>query len=52
MRQPHRRFFSATDLSYLTLFNESYARVVLNPSRLEQLVSCFYVQFLSRSQRA
>jgi hemoglobin-like flavoprotein len=39
-------------LSYLTLFNESFARVVLDPSRLEQLVSCFYAQFLARSQRA
>lgn len=39
-------------MSYLILFNESYARVVLNPSRLEQLVSHFYDQFLSRSQRA
>ncbi len=39
-------------MSYLALFNESYARVVLNPVRLEQLVARFYDQFLSRSERA
>jgi len=40
------------NLSYLTLFNESYARVALDPSRLEQLVARFYEHFLSRSERA
>jgi truncated hemoglobin YjbI len=39
-------------LSYLDLFTESYARVVLDPSRPEQLVARFYEQFLSRSELA
>lgn len=39
-------------MSFLTLFNESFARVVLDPSRLEKLVPRFYEVFLARSDRA
>ena len=38
-------------MNYLELFNESYARIVLDPQRVERLVAVFYDRFLARSAR-
>lgn len=38
-------------LNFTELFNESYARNVLDPQRAEKLVEVFYERFLSRSAR-
>ena len=38
-------------LNFTQLFNESYARIVLDPERAERLVEIFYERFLSRSAR-
>lgn len=38
-------------MNYTELFNESYARIVLDPPRAERLVEVFYESFLSHSAR-